>query len=103
MEQKNPFQVLIEEGGESYAAFGSLIDALQKVPDGLDAKTWQLVYIGIQASRGDVGSVCGHTGLAKAAGATRGEVKNAILISLMVSGISNALNILGPALAAYDA
>lgn len=98
---KNFFQVWAEEAPETQKAFFGLSDALTKA-GGLDAKTWQLIYIGIQASRNEVGSVVGHTMFAKQAGATREEVRDAILISLMVSGIGGVNACLIPALEAYD-
>jgi AhpD family alkylhydroperoxidase len=45
---------------------------------GLDAKTFQLVYMALQASRGAVASVSAHAAFAKRAGATREEVRGAI-------------------------
>ena len=40
--------------------------------------------------------------MAKAAGATREEIKNTILLTLTVCGVSGVLSCLEPALAAYD-
>jgi len=100
-EEKNFFQVWAEEAPGTSKAFFDMAGALMGA-GGLDEKTWQLIYIGIQASRSFVDSVCGHTAFAKKAGATREEVRDAILISLMVSGIQGVSTCLIKALEAYD-
>ena len=100
-DKKNLFEVWGQEAPETMKAFMGLSDALMGM-GGLDAKTWQLIYIGIQASRNEVDSVCGHTMFAKQAGATREEVRDAILVSLMVSGIGGINACLARALDTYD-
>ena len=101
MEPKNFFQVLSEEAPEANAAFFNLTKVLQE-NGGLDAKMFNLIYIGIQATRGEVGSVCAHTAMAKAAGATREEIRDTILLTFMTIGINGVAACLGPALEAYD-
>lgn len=101
MEPKNFFQVMSEETPEVNAAFFNLTDKLQS-GGGLDAKTFNLVYIGIQASRGQVSSVVAHTMMAKQAGATREEIRGAILLTLMTVGVNGVASCLVPALEAYD-
>ncbi|MDR0905405.1 MAG: carboxymuconolactone decarboxylase family protein [Oscillospiraceae bacterium] len=100
-ESKNFFQAWGEEAPETMKAYMALSDSLSSL-GGVDAKTWQLLYIAIQASRREVGSVVGHTMFAKQAGATREEVRDAILISLMATGIGGPNECLVPALEAYD-
>jgi len=70
---------------------------------GLDAKTFQLVYIGMQVCKGNVDSVCAHIGFAKAAGATRNEIIGVIMTSMMEVGINGVSDCLVAALDAYDA
>jgi len=99
--EKSSYQLFKEEAPEAMEAFDNLIKSLS-MPDGLDQKTMQLIYIGIKASQGDIGAVIAHVPMAKQSGATRQEIKNTILLTLTVSGISGVLNCLGPALAAFD-
>jgi alkylhydroperoxidase/carboxymuconolactone decarboxylase family protein YurZ len=101
MEKRNSYQVFMEEAPEAAAAFNSLIGSLQK-PGGLDTKTQHLVYFGIKASQENATAVCAHVPMAKQAGATREEIKNTILMTLTVSGVSGVLACLEPALTAYD-
>lgn len=95
------FEVMGKEAPQATKAFFDLIGALQS-GGGLDAKTFQLIYIGIKATQGQVGSVSAHVGMAKAAGATREEIRDTIMLSLMVCGIDGVASCLIPALEAYD-
>ena len=89
------------KASETSGAFNGLINALIKTK-GLDAKTKHLVYIGIKASLGDAESIKFHAPMAKQLGATREEVKDAVLISLTVSGLKGVTSCLQTALDAYD-
>jgi alkylhydroperoxidase/carboxymuconolactone decarboxylase family protein YurZ len=102
MEKKNSYQVFMDEAPETAAAFNGLIQSLA-MPGGLDQKTMQLIYIGIKASQGNAEAVCAHVPMAKQAGATREEIKNTLLLTLTVCGVSGVLSCLQPALEAYDA
>lgn len=101
MEQKNPYQFYQEEAPEAAAAFDGLIKSLA-MPNGLDPKTMQLIYIGIKASQGDAGAVCAHVPMAKQLGASKEEIKNTILLTLTVCGVSGVLACLQPALQVYE-
>lgn len=101
MQQKNPYQVYQTEAPEVAAAFDNLIESLT-IPNGLDPKTMQLIYIGIKASQGDAGAVAAHIPMAKQFGAAREEIKNTILLTLTVCGVSGVVNCLVPALDAYE-
>ena len=101
MELKNPMEVFQNEAPEVADAFNNLIGAVSST-GGLDAKTRQLIYIGMKASQGDTGAVIAHTPMAKQAGATREELKNTILLTLTVSGIKGVITCLPGALSAYD-
>jgi alkylhydroperoxidase/carboxymuconolactone decarboxylase family protein YurZ len=101
MERKNSYQVFMEEAPEAAAAFNGLIQSLA-MPGGLDRKTMQLIYIGIKASQGNAQAVRVHVPMAKEAGATREEIKNTILLTLTVCGVSGVLACLEPTLTAYD-
>lgn len=100
MADVNFFEVWTKESPETLQAFMDFAGKIQNT-GGLDEKTFQLIYIGIQASRGAVGSVAGHAAFAKKAGATREEVRGAVLTTLLV-GISGVADCLVAALEAYD-
>lgn len=98
--KKNNYQIFMEEAPEQAKAFNGLIDSLQTI--GLDAKTLQLIYIGIKASQENSVAVAAHVTMAKQAGATRDEIKGAILLTLTTTGVTGVLACLAPALEAYD-
>lgn len=102
MAEVNFFEVWGKESPESMKVFMDFAGGVQNTC-GLEEKMFQLVYIALQASRGAVGSVAAHTGFAKKAGATREEVRGAILTTLMAVGINGVADCLSVAMAAYDA
>ncbi len=87
MAEANFFEVWERESPETMKAFFNLADTIQN-KSGLDEKTFQLVYLAIQAGRGALGSVTAHAGLAKKAGATREEVRGAIVTTQMTVGVN---------------
>jgi alkylhydroperoxidase/carboxymuconolactone decarboxylase family protein YurZ len=95
------FEVWGKESPETMKAFFNLGDTIRD-QSGLDEKTFQLVYIALQASRGALGSVTAHAGFAKKAGATRDEVRGAIVTTLMTVGVNGVADCLVAALEAYD-
>jgi alkylhydroperoxidase/carboxymuconolactone decarboxylase family protein YurZ len=97
----NPIETFQKEAPEVAKAFDGLIDSL-KATTGLDAKTKQLVYIGIKAALGDTTAVYFHVMMAKKLGATRDEVKDTILITLSVCGLKGVVTCLQTALETYD-
>jgi alkylhydroperoxidase/carboxymuconolactone decarboxylase family protein YurZ len=99
----NPMNTFAEEAPEAAQAFDGLIRALCSRDDGMDGKTRQLAYIAMRAAQGDAASIYAHVPMAKAEGATRGEVRDAVLMSLTVSGFRGVASCLEPALEAYDA
>jgi AhpD family alkylhydroperoxidase len=101
MTDKNPFAIFREEAPQVADAFDGLIQAVSST-GGLDAKTRQLIYIGIKASQGDTGAVQAHVPMAKASGATREEIRDAVLLTLTVSGVLGITHCLVPALEAYE-
>lgn len=101
MQNKNPFMIFQSEAPQVAVAFDSLINAISS-QDGLDAKTRQLIYIGIKASQGDAGAVAAHVPMAKSHGATREEIRDTILLTLTVSGVQGITYCLVPALEAYE-
>jgi AhpD family alkylhydroperoxidase len=99
--QKNPMEVFQEEAPEVAQAFNGLIMSLVG-RKGLDVKTKQLIYIAMKAAMGDDMAVKAHVPMAKAAGATREEVVDAILMTLTVSGIRGVVHCLPEAAKQYD-
>jgi alkylhydroperoxidase/carboxymuconolactone decarboxylase family protein YurZ len=99
----NPMETFKEEAPEAAEAFNGLIAAICGRDDGMDGKTRQLAYLAMKASQGDAAAVYAHVPMAKAEGATRGEVPDAILMTLAVAGVRGVISCLGPALATYDA
>ncbi|HWA35336.1 MAG TPA: carboxymuconolactone decarboxylase family protein, partial [Cyclobacteriaceae bacterium] len=77
MEQKkNPLDTFSQEAPEVSAAFNNLINSITRMP-GLNDKTRQLIYIGIKAAAGDADAIRYHVPMARRAGASREEVRDA--------------------------
>jgi alkylhydroperoxidase/carboxymuconolactone decarboxylase family protein YurZ len=99
--QQNPMEVFQREAPDVAAAFNGLIQSLI-ASKGIDAKTRQLIYIAMKASVGDEMAVRAHIPMAKAAGATREEVVDAILMTLTVSGIRGVVTCLPEAVKQFE-
>lgn len=99
--QANPMEVFQQEAPEVAEAFNGLIQALV-ASKGLDPKTKQLIYIAMKASMGDQMAVKAHVPMAKAAGATKEEVVDAILMTLTVSGIRGVVSCLPDAVKQFE-
>ncbi len=97
----NPLDIFQKEAPEVAKAFDGLIEAL-KDTTGLDAKTKQLVYIGIKATLGDTTAIYYHVQMAKKLGATREEIRDTILITLTVCGLKGVASCLPTAMEIYD-
>ena len=97
----NPMEIFQKESPEVSAAFDGLIEALVATK-GMDAKTKQLVYIALQAALGNATAIYFHVPMAKKAGASREEVKDAILITLTVCGLKGVASCLPVALDVFD-
>ena len=97
----NPMELFRKEAPEVAVAFNSLIISLV-ASQGLDQKTKQLIYIAMKAAMGDDSAVKAHVPMAKAAGATREEVVDAILMTLTVSGIRGVVHCLPGALEYFE-
>lgn len=89
----NPMEVFQNEAPEVAGAFNGLIKSIV-ASKGIDEKTKQLIYIAMKASMGDEMAVKAHVPMAKAAGATKAEVVDAILMTLTVSGIRGVVTCL---------
>jgi len=100
--KRNPMETFFEEAPSEAEAFNGLIRAVAD-GNGLDARIRQLLYIAMRASQGDTGAVVAHARMAKEAGASREELRDAILMTLTVCGIRGVATCLGPALSAWEA
>lgn len=94
-------EVLKREAPEVAEAFNGLINALVAT-QGLDQKTKQLIYIAMKASTGDQMAVKAHVPMAKAAGATKEEVVDAILMTLTVAGVRGVVTCLPDAVKQFE-
>ncbi|NOY36282.1 MAG: carboxymuconolactone decarboxylase family protein [Chlorobi bacterium] len=101
MKKDNPLEIFKREAPEIQQAYAGVIKALI-ASNGLDAKTKQLVYIAMKVVADDRNAIKYHVPLARAAGATRDEVKDVILLSLTVNGLKGISMYLPEALEAYD-
>lgn len=97
----NPMEVFQAEAPEVAAAFNGLIRSIV-ASKGIDEKTKQLIYIAMKASMGDEMAVKAHVPMAKAAGATKAEVVDAILMTLTVSGIRGVVTCLPGAVKQFE-
>lgn len=93
--------VFQKEAPDVAAAFNGLIRSLV-ASKGIDQKTKQLIYIAMKASTGDTMAVRAHVPMAKAAGATKEEVVDAILMTLTVSGIRGVATCLPEAVKQFE-
>ena len=99
--ETNPMELFQNEAPEVASAFNGLIMSLVAT-QGLDTKTKQLIYIAMKAAMGDDTAVKAHIPMAKAAGATREEVIDAILMTLTVSGIRGVVHCLPEAVKQFE-
>ena len=98
---ENPMDVFQREAPEVAAAFNGLIRSIV-ASKGIDEKTKQLIYIAMKASAGDEMAVKAHVPMAIAAGATKEEVVDAILMTLTVSGIRGVVSCLPGAVKQFE-
>ena len=101
MNKENPLQTFVDESPEIQKAYAGFIQSLIE-DEGLDKKTKQLIYIGMKMIADDERAVKMHVPMAKAAGATRDEVKGTVLLGLSVIGLKAASKYLPLVLESYD-
>ena len=101
MKKQDSLSFFKNEAPEVARAFDGLIQSLVQ-SKGLDEKTKHLLYIALKAASGDDTAIPFHVPMAKKLGATRDEIKDAILLTLTVSGLKGVVTCLPKALAAYD-
>ncbi len=97
----NTMDLFQKEAPEIAKAFNGLIESIVE-SKGIDAKTKQLIYIALKAAQGDDTAIKFHVPMAKQLGATKEEVKDAILMTLTVSGIKGVATCLPGAMSIFD-
>jgi AhpD family alkylhydroperoxidase len=98
---KNPYQIFQEEFPDLADKFNHLVEA-QRSLKGLDAKTKQLLNIAIQTANRNPNGVKMHAMMAKKCGASRDEIKGAVVMNLHLSGLATVLTCLPAALEGYE-
>ncbi len=96
----NGFQVFMTESGPVGAAY---MEAVSKISEAsaLDQKTAELAYISVLCAARMAGGLPFHVLSAKKLGATREEIKSAVLVGLPAVGLA-VIEALPIALASYD-
>lgn len=100
-QETNLYDIFRQEAPEIFTAFNGLVQSLVDAK-GLDQKTKQLLYIGMKIVAGDETAVKFHIPMARQAGATRDEIKETILLTLVITGLKG-VGMLPAALEIYDA
>ncbi len=95
------FQAFLTEAPDHARAWLGGVQGLEGA-SALDPKTAALAYLAVLAALGLTGGVPFHAREAKRAGASRDEVKSAVLLGLPATGM-RAIQALPEALAAFDA
>jgi AhpD family alkylhydroperoxidase len=101
MTEINPFEVFRTECPDIARAFDTLVEAQRDAP-GLDNKTKQLVNIALQTATRNPRGVFFHAAMARDAGASREEVKTAVVMALHLVGLAAVLDCLPSALEGYE-
>ena len=96
----NSFSLFMTETPEVGKAYMDMI-MKQSEASALDRKTHELAYISVLAAIRMTGGLNFHVKSAKELGASRDEVKSAVLVGLPVAGIT-LVDALETALSAYD-
>lgn len=96
----NAFQVFLQETPEHSKAWMEVVQKLD-VASSLDKKTEEIAYIAVMAAVGLESGIPFHVKMAKEQGATRDEIKSAVLIGLPAAG-NTVIKALPIALKAFD-
>ena len=94
------FQMFMEESGEVGKAYSQLVQAMAQ-NSALDKKTHALAYISALAAAQMTGGLAFHVMMAKKVGASRDEVRDAVLVGLPAVGLA-VLDIEEDEISAYD-
>jgi alkylhydroperoxidase/carboxymuconolactone decarboxylase family protein YurZ len=94
------FMMFMREGGAVSSAFMEMVTKASEA-SALDRKAGELAYIAVLAAVRMTGGLAFHVKSAKKLGATRDEVKSAILVGLPAVGLA-VIEALSVALQSYD-
>jgi len=94
------FMTFMREGGKVSQAFMEMVTQTAEA-SALDRKTDELAYIAVLAAVRMSGGMAFHVKSAKKLGATRDEIKSAVLVGLPAVGLQ-VLESLSAALCSYD-
>ena len=94
------FELFMEEAPEVAKAYGGMVMQVAK-SSALDQKTQELAYLAVLSAVGMTGGLGFHVTSLKKLGATREEVRSAVLVGLPAVGMA-AVESLAPVLEAYD-
>ena len=94
------FMIFMTEGGATSAAFMEMVGKAAGA-SALDRKTGELAYIAVLAATRMGGGLAFHVKSAKSLGATRDEIKSAVLCGLPAVGLQ-VIEALPAALQSYD-
>ena len=97
----NAFQTFFIEAPEQAKAWMDTVKRLDEASS-LDAKTEEIAYVAVLAAVGLVSGIPFHVKHAKELGATRDEIKSAVLLGLPAVG-NQIIHALPVALEAFDA
>ena len=97
----NPLEVFKKECPDLQKSYETVINSLINSKS-LDAKTKQLVYIAMKIVTDDGNAIKYHVPMAKAAGATREEVREVIAMTITVNGLKGISKYLPKALQIFD-
>lgn len=95
------FELFMSEEPELAKAYGGMVMQVAK-SSALDQKTQELAYLAVLSALGMTGGLHFHVASLKKLGATRDEVRSAVLVGLPAVGMA-AVEGLEAALDAYDA
>jgi alkylhydroperoxidase/carboxymuconolactone decarboxylase family protein YurZ len=98
--EKNGFEIFLEESKEIGHAYMNFIKELSS-KSSLEKLTHDLVYISALVASGSIGGIAFHVKEAKSHGATRDQIKSAVLATMPLIGMS-VLEPLSIALQCYD-
>jgi len=97
----NPLEVFKKECPELQKSYEAVIKVLIN-SNSLEAKTKQLIYIAMKVVSDDSNAIKYHVPMAKAAGASREEIRYVIAMSITVTGLKGISKYLPEALNAFD-
>jgi alkylhydroperoxidase/carboxymuconolactone decarboxylase family protein YurZ len=95
------FEQFEKDFPELASKYVELVEA-QRSLKGIDAKTRQLINVGIQTANRNLRGVRYHAFMAKEAGATRNEVLGAVALNLHLRGVGVVLDTLPEAIAGFE-